>query len=130
MNWVLGQVVRDFGVDLSKDARFLGRLRLEAEQVKINLCSSSEEIEQELSISNISKEIQNIEYNLDPKEFKKLITPILDRTFAEVDVALKSAKERHDFSLDDVSGIILVGGSSRIPLVEEAILAERVSSND
>ena len=50
-----------------------------------------------------------------------MLQPLLDRAMAEVDVALASAKERHDLTLDDVDAFILVGGSSRIPQVARAL---------
>lgn len=50
--------------------------------------------------------------------------PLLERTMAEVDVALKSAKDQHDLELADIDAFILVGGSSKIPAVAK-LLAER-----
>jgi molecular chaperone DnaK (HSP70) len=53
-----------------------------------------------------------------------MLQPLLGRAMAEVDVALASAKSRHDLTLDDIDAFILVGGSSRIPQVADA-LADR-----
>jgi molecular chaperone DnaK len=50
--------------------------------------------------------------------------PLLDRTLAEVDVALKSAKDQHELELDDIDAFILVGGSSKMPAVQKLLAAK------
>jgi molecular chaperone DnaK len=122
IEWVLGNMRRDYGQDFKDDVDLLGALRLEAERVKINLCN--EDSEQEFFLKNPTKDVAQISYFLGPGEFKKMIGPILDRTQQEVDVAMNSAAKRHELTFDDVDAFVLVGGSSKIPYVKQ-MLAEK-----
>jgi molecular chaperone DnaK len=119
VDWALGNMRRDYGQDFSNDAKLIGKLRLEAERVKINLCA--EDAVQQFFIDRPTKDIDEIEYFLAPGEFKKMIQPILDRTFKEVEVAMASAANLHGTSFDDVDAFILVGGSSKIPYVNQML---------
>src|SRR5262249_35024858 len=92
------------------------------ERVKINLCS--EDAEQQFIIDRPTKDIDEIEYFLGTSEFKKMIQPILNRTFNEVEVAMASASKQHGTTFDDIDAFILVGGSSKVPYVKQ-MLAER-----
>jgi molecular chaperone DnaK len=122
IDWALANMRRDFGQDFSGDAKLVGQLRIEAERLKINLCS--QDAEQELYLANPAKGIEQIQYYLGPREFKKLLEPILERTAREVEVAMESAAKRHSLTFDDVDAFVLVGGSSKIPYVRE-MLAEK-----
>jgi molecular chaperone DnaK len=119
IDWVLSNLRKDLGRDVSQDSRLVGRIRLEAEQIKINLCNSNQE--QEFIVDGFEDVIT---YTLAVGEFKRMIRPIIDRTLREVEIAMKSATENHGVTLDRIDSMILVGGSSRIPFVKEA-LAER-----
>ena len=119
INWVLANMQRDFRKDFGSDAKLVGRIRIEAEKLKINLCSS--EAVQELFLDNVSPEIEQIAYSLGPVEFKKMIRPILDRTSKEVEVAMESAGKRHGLTWDNIDSFILVGGSSKIPYVRNML---------
>lgn len=122
IDWALANMRRDLGQDFSGDAKLVGRLRIEAERVKINLCNQN--AEQEFYLENPTKGVEQIQYFLGPREFKKLLEPILERTAREVEVAMESAAKRHELSFDDVDAFVLVGGSSKIPYVRE-MLAEK-----
>ncbi|HEY0079226.1 MAG TPA: Hsp70 family protein [Pyrinomonadaceae bacterium] len=122
IDWALANMRRDFGQDFGGDAKLVGRLRIEAERLKINLCSQN--AEQELYLENPTKGVEQIQYYLGPREFKKLLEPILERTAREVEVAMESAAKRHGLGFDDVDAFVLVGGSSKIPYVRE-MLGER-----
>jgi molecular chaperone DnaK len=122
IDWALANMRRDFGQDFSGDAKLVGRLRIEAERLKINLCSQN--AEQELFLENPTKGVEQIQYYLGSREFKKLLEPILERTAREVEVAMESAAKQHSLSFDDVDAFVLVGGSSKIPYVRE-MLAEK-----
>lgn len=108
MDWALANMRRDFGQDFGDDAKLLGRLRIEAERVKINLCNQS--AEQEFYLENPIKGVEQIQYFIGPREFKKMLEPILERTAREVEVAMESAAKRHNLSFDDVDAFVLVGG--------------------
>jgi molecular chaperone DnaK len=109
----------DYQRDFSTDPKIVGRLRLEAERVKINLCN--QDAGQEFFLANVAPEVDEINYSLGPAEFKKMLRPILERTRQQVDVAMDSAAKRHSLSWDDVDAFVLVGGSSKMPYVKQLL---------
>ncbi len=119
VDWVLASMAAQFGQDFSKNDRLVGRLRLKAEQVKINLCNEKQT--QDFFVEFPTPEINEINYQLTLAAFDAMLTPLLTRAMAEIDVALASAKARHDLTMEDVDAFILVGGSSRIPKVSQAL---------
>ncbi|MBV8608865.1 MAG: Hsp70 family protein [Singulisphaera sp.] len=98
VDWVLDQMKREYGRDFRGNDKLVGRIHLKAEQVKILL--SNERRDQEFYLDNPTSDIE------------------------EVDHALESAHENHDLTLDDVDAFILVGGSSKISQVAEALRAK------
>ncbi len=119
VDWVLAKMKAQFGEDLRDNARLIGRLRLKAEQVKVDLCNERQR--QDFFLEFPTPEIDEISYSLTTADFEAMLRPLLDRAMVEVDVALASAKERHDLTLDDVDAFILVGGSSRIPQIADSL---------
>jgi len=120
--WLLAKMQAEHGKDFSTDTKLLGKLRLLAEEVKVDLCNQS--AAQEIVLDAPTADIEQISYSLSVEEFDAMCRPLLERTMAEVDVALKSAKDQHDLELADIDAFILVGGSSKIPAVAK-LLAER-----
>lgn len=121
VDWALLRMKQQFGQDFSSNHRLVGRLRLKAEQVKINLCNEKQH--QEFFLENPTSEIDEIVYTLSVEQFDKMIQPLMIRAVAEVRVALDSAiaNERHEMTMDDVDAFILVGGSSKIPQVAKVL---------
>jgi molecular chaperone DnaK len=119
LDWVLGNMRAQFGQDFTKNERLVGRLRLKSEQVKINLCNEKQT--QDFFGEVPTTEIDEINYQLTVAAFEQMLAPLLERALVEVDVALASAKAGHDFTMEDVDAFILVGGSSRIPKVTQAL---------
>jgi molecular chaperone DnaK len=119
--WAFEQIKREIGQDLSRDGKLVGRLRLEAEKVKITLCNEGQA--QELVIEHPTADVDELTFTLSPTEFEAMCRSILDRTMTEVDVALASARSQHGLELDDVDAFILVGGSSKIPAVAKTLAA-------
>jgi molecular chaperone DnaK len=122
IDWVLANMRRDYGRDFSRDTKLVGRLRLEAERIKISVCNT--DAEQEFSLSYVAPEIDQISYFLAPGEFKKMIRPLLEKTKNQIDVAMESAAKRHGLTWDDVDAFVLVGGSSKIPGVKHMLTEE------
>ena len=122
VDWVLGNLKRKYQHDFRDNERLIGRLRLAAEKAKINLCNENQP--QDFDVEFPTPEFDPCSFDLTPAIFDAMIDPLITRTLAEVDLALASAKEGHDLTLDDIDAFILVGGSSRIPRVGKA-LAER-----
>jgi len=121
-DWILEKMKAEHGRDFSKDGKLVGKLRLLAEEVKVDLCN--QQSSQEVTMDAPTPEVDSISYSLDLATFEKMIEPLLARTMSEVDVALKSAKDQHGLELDDIDAFILVGGSSKIPTVGK-LLADR-----
>ena len=119
IDWALANMRRDYSRDFSGDAKLVGRLRLEAERVKVNLCNSN--AEQEFSLNFVTSEIEQISYFLGPGEFKRMIQPILQKTRDQVNVAMESAGKGHGLTWDDIDSFVLVGGSSKMPYVREML---------
>lgn len=115
VEWALEKTKNQFGQDFSNDQKLVGRLRLKAEQVKINLCN--EKADQEFFLENPAPGIDEICYNLSTAEFESMIRTLLEKTFTGVEVALESAAKEHEFTMDDIDAFVLVGGSSKIPAV-------------
>jgi molecular chaperone DnaK len=122
VNWALARLRKDHGEDFSGNERLVGRLRLKAEQVKIHLCNEKQD--QEFFLENLTPRIEEINYKLTVGEFEKMVAPLMTRALAEVDVAMASAASRHGLTTDDIDAFILVGGSSRMPMVQR-MLTER-----
>ncbi len=122
VDWVLAKMKAQFGQDFARNERLIGRLRLKAEQVKINLCNEKQP--QEFFLESPTPQVEEINYTMTPADFDRIVAPLLERAMVEVDVAIASAASRHDLTPEDIDAFILVGGSSRIPQVA-SVLAER-----
>ena len=122
LDWILNKLKEQFEKDFSGNKKLVGRLRLKAEEAKINLCN--EQANQEIFLENPFEGVEEISYKISVNEFEKIISPLLEKTFDAVDIALKSAAENHNVSMDDIEAFILVGGSSKIPNVKK-LLEER-----
>ena len=120
--WLLQKMRTEHDKDFSQDKKLVGRIRLLAEEVKIDLANQG--TPQEIAIENPGPGIDSVSYTLTPDDFEKMCRSLLERTLGEVDVALKSAKDQHGLELDDVEAFILVGGSSKIPLVPKLLSAK------
>ena len=114
--WILRKMKEEHGKDFTNDSKLVGKLRLLAEEVKVDL--SNQWADQEVSVDDFGS------YTLTVAEFEEMIRPLLARTVQEVEVALKSAKDQHGLELDDIDAFILVGGSSKIPAVGK-VLSEK-----
>lgn len=119
VDWVLRKMREQHGRDFAQDAKLVGKLRLRAEQVKINLCNEGNP--QEFVVEAPVAGIDEISYTITPNDFAAMCQPILDKTLVQIDVALASAAKEHGLKLDEVDAFVLVGGSSKIPAVGHLI---------
>ncbi|MHC1635226.1 MAG: molecular chaperone DnaK [Candidatus Methanospirareceae archaeon] len=118
-NAIIDYIVEEFkkkeGVDLRKDPAAMQRIRDEAERVKIQLGSS---VTANINLPYITVhngEPKHLEMELTRAKLEELIEPILNRLEPPIRRALEDAKLKPE----DIDKIILVGGSSRMPLVRE-----------
>ena len=105
------------GIDLTKDPMALQRLKESAEKAKIEL-SSSPQTEINLPyITAIDGVPKHLVLTLTRSKFEQLTNSLVERTINPCKSALQSAKKK----VTDIDEIILVGGSTRIPAIQEAV---------
>jgi molecular chaperone DnaK len=107
----------EHGVDLSKDKMAMQRLKEAAEKAKIEL---SGQLETEILLPYLSMTDSgplNVQKKLTRAQFEKLTIDLLERTKKPVEDAIKESK----LSLDDINQVLLVGGSTRMPMVYELV---------
>ena len=118
---VIDYLVEEFNkqhkVDLSKDATAMQRIKNAAEKAKIELSSLATTTVSEPFITVAKSGPLNLEIELSRAKFNSLTAPLVDKTIALVQQAMKDAK----FKNTDIDKVIFVGGSTRIPAVAEAI---------
>ena len=117
IDWLSEEFKKDEGIDLKKDPMALQRLKEAAEKAKIELSSSaSTEINLPyiMPVDGIPKHLVR---SLTKAKFEQLIDDLVKRTIDPCKSALKSA----GLSNSDIDEIILVGGSTRIPAIQEAV---------
>jgi molecular chaperone DnaK len=107
------------GVDVPNEAATQARLLRAAEQVKIDLSSHAFATVREAFLGSKGKTALHLEAEIARTDFEALIRPLLDETLEAIDRALSDAK----LDPEDLDRIILVGGSTRIPLVQQLIEA-------
>ena len=117
IDWLVDGFKADNGVDLSKDKMALQRLKDAAEKAKKDLSGVSEA---QISLPFISAGASgplHLETTLTRAKFNELTADLVEKTRIPVENALKDA----DLSASDLDVVILNGGSTRIPAVQEAV---------
>jgi len=117
INYMVDEFKKDKGVDLTKDPMAMQRLKEAAEKAKIELSSSTTT---EINLPYITANEngpQHLVMNITRAKFEQLIDPIIKRTIEPCRTTLEQAK----LSTSDIDEVILVGGSTRIPAVQEAV---------
>ncbi|AHI52712.1 molecular chaperone DnaK [Spiroplasma culicicola] len=117
MTWIGDQIKKEFNIDLSKEKMALQRFKDEAEKAKINLSS---QLETEINLPFIAMNDNgpvNFSAKLARSEFEKMTKDLVERTRKPVEDALKEAK----LKAIDIDQVLLVGGSTRIPAVQELV---------
>lgn len=117
ISWLAEEFKNDEGVDLRQDPMALQRLKEAAEKAKIELSSTtSTEINLPyiMPVNGIPKHLVR---TLQRAKFEQLIADIVERTIAPCRSALQNA----GLSTSDIDEVILVGGSTRIPVIQDAV---------
>ncbi|MCH2193961.1 molecular chaperone DnaK [Kordia sp.] len=117
INWLAEEFNNDEGMDLRKDAMALQRLKEAAEKAKIELSSSTSTEINLPYITATASGPKHLVRSLSRSKFEQLIDDLVKRTIEPCQTALKNA----GLSTGDIDEIILVGGSTRIPAVQEAV---------
>ncbi len=119
IDWLAAEFRNDEGLDLKQDPMALQRLKEAAEKAKIELSSTaSTEINLPyiMPVNGIPKHLVK---TLTKAKFEQLADSLIKRTIEPCKTALKNS----GFSVSDIDEIILVGGSTRIPAIQEAVKA-------
>ncbi|KAL6619477.1 hypothetical protein ACP70R_034616 [Stipagrostis hirtigluma subsp. patula] len=117
VDWLAGNFKNDEGIDLLKDKQALQRLTEAAEKAKMELSSLTQTNISLPFITATADGPKHIETTLTRAKFEELCSDLLDRLRTPVDNALRDAK----LSFKDIDEVILVGGSTRIPAVQELV---------
>jgi len=117
MDWLADEFQKEEGVDLRKDPMALQRLKDAAEKAKIEL-SSSQETEINLPyITAVDGIPKHLVKKLTRAKFEQLCDSLFERCLKPCEQALKDA----GYTVKDIDEVILVGGSTRIPKVQEIV---------
>lgn len=117
MNWLVAEFKRENGIDLSNDRMAIQRLREAAEKAKIEL---SGVLTTNINLPFITADQsgpKHLDVNLTRAKFDELTSDLVEATMGPTRQALSDA----GLSPKDINKVILVGGSTRIPAVQEAI---------
>lgn len=117
MNWLVAEFKRENGVDLSKDRMAMQRLKDAAEKAKIELSGLTNTNINLPFITQGSEGPLHMDINLTRAKFNELTADLVEATLKPARQALSDA----GLSPQDIGRVILVGGSTRIPAVQEAI---------
>jgi len=114
---LVSEFKKENGMDISKDPMALQRLREAAEKAKIELSSSPQT---EINLPYVTADStgpKHLVMTITKSKFDQLTQSLVDRTIKPCESALKNAKLKPS----DIDEIILVGGSTRIPAIQEAV---------
>ena len=117
IDWMADKFQQDNGIDLRKDPMALQRLKEAAENAKKELSAAQQA---DINLPFITADAtgpKHLNYTLTRAEFEKITHDLLERCKAPVTKALNDAKVK----LSDVNEVILVGGSTRMPAVQELV---------
>lgn len=117
IDWLSAEFKSEEGMDLTKDPMALQRLKEAAEKAKIELSSSTSTEINLPYITATASGPKHLVRTLSRSKFEQLIDDLVKRTIQPCETALKNA----GLSKSDIDEIVLVGGSTRIPAVQEAV---------
>ncbi|MFC1771559.1 molecular chaperone DnaK, partial [Candidatus Margulisiibacteriota bacterium] len=117
IDWLVAEFKKDQGIDLSKDQMALQRLKEGAEKAKIELSSTTATDINLPFITADSSGPKHLNIQLTRAKFEQMVEPLVQRSLEPCKKALKDAA----LDVNEINEIILVGGSTRIPRVQEAV---------
>lgn len=117
MNWLADEFKADKGIDLRKDPMALQRLKEAAEKAKIELSSSTETEINLPYITSVDGVPEHLVKKLSRAKFEQLADDLIKRTLDPCKKALADS----GYSIGQIDEVILVGGSTRIPRIQEEV---------
>ena len=117
IDYIIGEFKKDQGVDLSKDVLALQRLKEAAEKAKVELSNSAQT---DINLPYITADAsgpKHLSIKLTRAKLESLVDELIERTIAPCRTAIKDA----GISVSDINDVILVGGMSRMPKVQDKV---------
>ncbi len=120
MAWIVSEFKKSTGIDLQKDLQAISRIREAAEKAKIELSGTPSTQINLPFITMRDGQPEHLDMTLSRSKFEKLISPLVERTMGPTRQAMKDSSIKKG----DVDKVLLVGGSTRVPSVQQAIEKE------
>ncbi len=117
INWLIGEFKKEQGIDLSEDAMALQRLKEAAEKAKMELSTTMSTDINLPFITATQEGPKHLNIELTRSKFEQLCEELINRTIPPMEKALSDA----GLTKDDIDQVILVGGSTRIPKIQEIV---------
>ena len=117
IDWLISEFKKEQGIDLNNDKMALQRLKEAAEKAKKELSSS---LQTDINLPYLTADAsgpKHLNVSLTRSKFEELIRDLVEKTRIPCEKAIKDA----GLTLNDINEVILVGGSTRIPLVQETV---------
>src|SRR5690554_6444532 len=117
IDYIIGEFKKESGVDLSKDVLALQRLKESAEKAKIELSSAQQT---EINLTYITADAsgpKHLNLKMTRSKLEALVEELIDRTIEPCRIAIKDAGVK----VSDIDDVILVGGMTRMPKVQEKV---------
>ena len=117
VNWLADEFKREQGIDLRTDKMALQRLKEEGEKAKMELSTT---VETDINLPFITADAsgpKHLNVKLSRSKFENLVSDLVDRTVGPCKTALKDA----GLKASEIDEVILVGGMSRMPMVQEKV---------
>ena len=117
IDWITAEFRRTSGIDVSKDKMAIQRLRDAAERAKIELSSTQETSINLPFLTVAASGPVHLDLRLTRSKLEQMMMPLVERTMAPVKKALSDSGK----TVKDIVEVVLVGGSTRVPLVKETV---------
>jgi len=117
INWIVEEFKKDQGIDLSGDVLAMQRIKESAEKAKIELSTSMETEINQPFISTDKEGPKHLVMKMTRSKLESLVADLVDKTIEPCRKALDDA----GYKIEDIEEIILVGGMTRMPLVQQKV---------
>lgn len=117
INWIIEEFKKDQGIDLSKDALALQRIKESAEKAKIELSTAQETEVNQPFITTDQNGPKHLVMKLSRAKLEALIMDLVEKTIEPCRKALSDS----GFSLGEINEVLMVGGMTRMPLVQQKV---------
>jgi molecular chaperone DnaK len=117
INWLVSEFKKDQGIDLSKDSMALQRLKEASEKAKMELSTTMSTDINLPFITATQEGPKHLNYSLSRAKFEQLVEELVQRTIPPMEKALSDA----GLKTEEIDQVILVGGSTRIPKIQEVV---------